>query len=161
MSLVEGGVLVTAAAGLATTLDLVPQSLEGLIGSRINALTAAEERALTIAAVIGPPVQHDLVAAVTARLAEPYGEVTDALAGLREHRMLEGEHFVHALGAPEHGVPAHDPGRAAGRSTSLLPTSGRTWCRLPNWRSTWLGISTSPGPKSARSSPSRMRPRSP
>gem|GEM_PF-4724333 len=97
VSLVDGGVLVTAATELASALDVVPDTIEGLIGARIDALPAAQERALTIAAVLGAPVTPDLVAAVTARLAEPYGEVPGALDGLRESRLLDGQDFVHAL----------------------------------------------------------------
>ncbi len=97
VSLVDGDVLVTTAAGLAQTLDLVPDSVEGLIGARIDALPAAQERALTIAAALGSPVAERLVVEVAAELAEPSAEVPAALAGLREARMIAGEDFVHAL----------------------------------------------------------------
>ncbi len=97
VSLADGDVLVTTAAGLAQALDLVPDSVEGLIGARIDALPAAQERVLTIAAALGSPVDERLVAEVTAELAEPYGEVPDALAGLRAARMVAGDDFVHAL----------------------------------------------------------------
>ncbi len=97
VSLVDGGVLVTAATGLATALDLVPDSLEGLIGARIDALPAALERALTIAAVLGAPIEEELVVALSTRLAEPSSEVRAALAGLREEGLLVDVDFVHAL----------------------------------------------------------------
>lgn len=97
VSLVDGDVLVTAAAGLAQALDLVPDSVEGLIGARIDALPAAEERALTIAAALGSPVAERLVVEVAAELGEPSAEVPAALTGLREARMLADADFVHAL----------------------------------------------------------------
>ena len=58
VSLVDGDVLVTTAAGLAQALDLVPDTVEGLIGARIDALPAAQERVLTIAAALGSPVDE-------------------------------------------------------------------------------------------------------
>ena len=97
VSLVDGDVLVTVGTGLATALDLVPDSLEGLIGERIDALPAALERALTIAAVLGAPVDDELVVALSARAAEPSTEVRMALSGLREVGLLVGAEFVHAL----------------------------------------------------------------
>ncbi len=97
VSLVDGDVLVTAATGLANALDLVPDSIEGLIGARIDALPAAQERALTIASVLGVPIQEDLVVALSARLAEPSAEIREALAGLRAQGLLAGADFVHAL----------------------------------------------------------------
>ncbi len=97
VSLADGEVLVTTAAGLARALDLVPDSLEGLIGARIDALPAAQERVLTIAAALGSPVEERLVAEVTAELGEPDSEVPEALAGLRAARMIAGDDFVHAL----------------------------------------------------------------
>ena len=93
----EGDVLVTTATGLDSALDLVPDTLEGLIGARIDALPAAQERTLTVAAALGQPVDEQLVAAVTAELGESDSEVTPAFAGLRAARLLEDRHFVHAL----------------------------------------------------------------
>lgn len=97
VALVDGDVLVTTAAGLPQALDLVPDGVEGLIGARIDALPAAQERVLTIAAALGSPVDERLVAEVTAELAEPDSEVPDALAGLRAARMIAGDDFVHAV----------------------------------------------------------------
>lgn len=97
VSLVDGDVLVTAAAGLATALDLVPDTVEGLIGARIDELPAAQEHALTIASVLGSPIDEDLVIALSARLGEPVGDVRGALTGLRASGLLVGTDFVHAL----------------------------------------------------------------
>ena len=97
VSLVDGDVLVTTAAGLPQALDLVPDSVEGLIGARIDALPAAQERVLTTAAALGSPIDERLVAEVTAELGEPDAEVPDALAGLRAARMTARDDFVHAL----------------------------------------------------------------
>ena len=97
VELVEGGVLVASDAGLQTALDLVPDSLEGLIGARIDALPNAQERALTIAAILGAPVREELVTAVAVQLALPHHEIRAALEGLRSARLLEGDEFVHAV----------------------------------------------------------------
>ncbi len=97
VSLVDGDVLVTTAAGLDRALDLVPDSVEGMIGARIDGLPAAQERVLTIAAALGSPVELRLVAEVTAELGEPSAEVPDSFAGLRAARMIAGDDFVHAL----------------------------------------------------------------
>ncbi len=97
VSMVDGDVLVTAATGLATALDLVPDTVESLIGARIDALPAAQERALTVASILGAPLADDLVVALTARLGEPSVEVREALASLRAQGLLVGAEFVHAL----------------------------------------------------------------
>ena len=122
VSLVDGDVLVTAAAGLAQALDLVPDSVEGLIGARIDALPAAQERALTIAAALGSPVDERLVVEVAAELAEPTAEVPAALAGLREARMIAGRRLRPRAG-DEHGVLRGPRGPAAGGSTWRPPQS--------------------------------------
>ncbi|MSZ78148.1 MAG: AAA family ATPase, partial [Actinobacteria bacterium] len=94
----DGEVLVASASALeGGALDLVPNSLEGLIGARIDALPNAEERVLTIAAVLGAPVSADLISAVSIRLALPHQEIGAAIDGLRAARILDGGRFVHAV----------------------------------------------------------------
>ncbi len=95
--LVEGGVIDAHGHDLDAALDLVPDSLEGLVGARIDALTTAEERTLTIAAVLGEPVDEQGVVAVAAQLALPHAEVPVALEALRERRLIDGNGFVHAV----------------------------------------------------------------
>ena len=97
VELVDGGVLDATGAGLAAALDLVPDSLEGLVGARIDALPTAEERALVVASVLGAPVHDRMVSAVMVQLALPHAEVPSALAGLRAKHFLDGDQFVHAV----------------------------------------------------------------
>ena len=148
VSLVDGDVLVTTAAGLAQALDLVPDSVEGLIGARIDALPAAQERVLTIASALGSPVDERLVAEVTAELGEPDAEVPDALAGLRAAHMIAGHDFVHALVMS-----------TAYSRTPAPAGDGCTWPRQPSGRSaspttscpgTSRATSTSPVPAPGR-----------
>lgn len=93
---VEGDVLVAAGADLAAALDLVPDTLEGLVGARIDALPTAQSRVLTVAAVLGTPVRADLVGAVVARVGGQ-ALVEPELAALREEGLLAGSDFVHAV----------------------------------------------------------------
>jgi adenylate cyclase len=93
---VDGDALVAAGSDLAAVLDLVPDSLEGLVGARIDALPSAAARVLTVAAVLGEPVRPALVGAVVAR-AGGSSLVEPELAALDAAGLLAGDGFVHAV----------------------------------------------------------------
>ena len=94
----DGDVLVAPESELARTLELVPASLEGLVGARIDALSAAAESVLTVAAVLGPPLSVDVVAAVAARATgASVLHVERQVRELTEAGLLAGEGFAHAI----------------------------------------------------------------
>jgi tetratricopeptide (TPR) repeat protein len=98
VSTVEGGVLQARANDLAAVLDLVPDSLEGLIGARIDALPASAAALLSVVAVLGAPVDRDHVAAVAAEAqGSTVAEVDAAWAQLVAAELVSGAGFSHAV----------------------------------------------------------------